>query len=48
MTKLLNEFTETDMTATAREMLEKAGHSRRNFLKVAGGLVVGFMGRHRG
>ena len=42
MTKLLNEFTETDMTATAREMLEKAGHSRRNFLKVAGGLVVGF------
>jgi CO/xanthine dehydrogenase Mo-binding subunit len=42
MTKLVNEFNETDMTAPAREMLEKAGHSRRNFLKVAGGLVVGF------
>jgi nicotinate dehydrogenase subunit B len=35
-------FLETEMTADARESLCKAGHSRRDFVKTAGSLVVGF------
>jgi CO/xanthine dehydrogenase Mo-binding subunit len=42
MKNFLGRFTEAEMTADAREALEKAGKSRRDFFKLAGGLVVGF------
>lgn len=40
--KKFKHFAPSQLTADAREALEDAGHSRRSFLKLAGGLVVGF------